>query len=349
MQVLLAIVMRHGGAKAISGTKADTSKWKAILSEAFKPNTGPLRSCGLWNQRGYANLRSQVQDMCKEYVTTAATKIAKGESENATETLARQFYDDFKDAMSEKEVERLAKEEMTRSLESCERANALVPVVPQARTEPARAQEPAIPQQEAGVDHSVRAPYLPNAPFRPFQAPDVNSHDRTRGLIRPGSSASQPDGTRRRTSTSSSTSTSTSHSNSNSTTRSRVTTAPTSRLTFDDATTHVQNPTLPPGRNDQRPQHRNTVQMRNLDLATQVDNGNTIATSNMDRLQGILNESNESMEAMNHAQVLSSLGSFMNSISSMEGPIRNQLHGTTVPIMRDILQKLGNRYNGNDN
>ena len=95
MHSLLLIVRNHGGARAINGTKVDINKWKVILDKAFTPNTGPLRSCNIWSERGPGTLRKQIQEMCLEYVTRATTKTANGEAENATEALAREFYNDY--------------------------------------------------------------------------------------------------------------------------------------------------------------------------------------------------------------------------------------------------------------
>ena len=364
MHSLLLIVRNHGGARAINSTRVDSNTWKVILEEAFNPNTGPLRECKVWAERGSGTLRKQVQEMCLEYVTMATTKVANGVAENATEALAREFYNDYNDAKSEKEAGKIAKEEMDRSMVSCERTNGLVPAAPVPLAEQVIPPMPSLegndaPSQtsQAGVDHSIRPPYLPNCPFRPYEAPAVSSHDRTRGHIRPGSTASLPESSRRRTNTSTSTS-----SRCSSTARSTS-----SRLTFDDssqahartqnqtvpqglarAQNRTQNATVPPGRNDHRPPHRNTVQNRNLDLATQVDNGNTIATSNMDRLQNILDQSQVSAEAVNQSQILSNMGSFFNSISNANFPQSTQLRNSAVPIMENILKSLGNKNDGNE-
>ena len=56
MHSLLLIVRNHGGARAINGTRVDINTWKAILDKAFNPNTGPLRACKVWADRGPGTL-----------------------------------------------------------------------------------------------------------------------------------------------------------------------------------------------------------------------------------------------------------------------------------------------------
>lgn len=91
-------------------------------------------------------------------------------------------------------------------------------------------------------------------------------------------------------------------------------------------------------------QHRVPPTTRHLDMIDEIDNGNLIASRNMQRLSGILNSRNHS--GVQNSQILTNIGSFVQKISA--DPLFVQQRTRAGEVAMTLLDQIAEDMNANN-